>query len=165
MVVSVKTLLVSLVVASGLSLSACNMCSKPAETPTDKALDPSLSATTPAVDPASKTALEELKVEVLKEGQNETAAVSGKKVTVHYTGRLTDGKVFDSSEQRQAPFAFILGAGQVIPGWEKGVTGMKIGERRKLTIPYHLAYGDKGVGSVIPPKATLVFEVELLNVE
>lgn len=106
----------------------------------------------------------ELKMETLKEG-NGTVAAAGKKVTVHYTGKLTDGKVFDSSEQRQAPFAFTLGQGQVIPGWEQGVAGMKIGERRKLTIPASLAYGEKGIGNVIPPNATLVFEVELLNVE
>ncbi|MEI6397192.1 MAG: FKBP-type peptidyl-prolyl cis-trans isomerase [Pseudomonadota bacterium] len=100
----------------------------------------------------------------MKEGSG-AAASTGKKVTVHYTGTLTDGKVFDSSETRKAPFTFTLGEGQVIPGWDKGVDGMKVGERRKLTIPSSLAYGEKGVGNIIPPNATLVFEVELLNVE
>jgi len=106
----------------------------------------------------------ELKIETLKPGDG-AAASSGKKVTVHYTGTLTDGKVFDSSETRKAPFTFTLGQGQVIPGWDKGVDGMKIGERRRLSIPSAMAYGEKGVGSVIPPNAPLVFEVELLNVE
>lgn len=106
----------------------------------------------------------ELKIETLKPGTG-AAAASGKKVTVHYTGTLTDGKVFDSSENRKAPFTFTLGQGQVIPGWDKGVDGMKVGERRRLSIPSNLAYGEKGVGSVIPPNAPLVFEVELLSVE
>ena len=117
-----------------------------------------------ATSTPTKTDIAELKVETLKAGSG-TAATSGKKVTVHYTGKLTDGRVFDSSETRQAPFTFILGAGQVIPGWDKGVEGMKIGERRRLSIPAGLAYGEKGAGSVIPPNSPLIFEVELLNVE
>ena len=141
-------------------LTSCTMCSSE---PQPSAPSPASEARPTPVSPPSEPL--ELRIEALKEGAGNTTAVSGKKLTVHYTGRLTDGKVFDSSEQRQAPFSFILGAGQVIQGWERGITGMKIGERRKLTIPASLAYGDKGVGSVIPPKATLVFEVELLNVE
>jgi FKBP-type peptidyl-prolyl cis-trans isomerase FkpA len=92
-------------------------------------------------------------------------ATSGKTVDVHYTGWLTDGKKFDSSRDRGQPFSFRLGAGQVIRGWDEGVAGMKIGGQRKLTIPAELGYGARGVGGVIPPNATLVFDVELLGVK
>jgi FKBP-type peptidyl-prolyl cis-trans isomerase len=105
----------------------------------------------------------ELVVEELRGGAGDEA-VAGKTVTVHYVGTLTDGKKFDSSRDRGEGFKFKLGAGQVIKGWDQGVAGMKVGQMRKLTIPPHLAYGDRGFPGAIPPNATLVFEVELLAV-
>jgi FKBP-type peptidyl-prolyl cis-trans isomerase len=91
-------------------------------------------------------------------------AVAGKTVSVHYTGWLENGKQFDSSVDRGQPFSFPLGAGRVIKGWDEGVQGMKVGGKRKLTIPSDLGYGSRGAGGVIPPNATLVFDVELLGV-
>jgi len=91
-------------------------------------------------------------------------AVAGKTVSVHYTGWLENGKKFDSSVDRGQPFSFPLGAGRVIKGWDEGVQGMKVGGKRKLTIPSDLGYGSRGAGGVIPPNATLIFDVELLAV-
>lgn len=91
-------------------------------------------------------------------------AVAGKTATVHYTGWLENGKQFDSSVDRGQPFSFRLGAGQVIKGWDEGVQGMKVGGKRKLTIPANLGYGARGAGGIIPPHATLIFNVELLGV-
>ncbi len=107
--------------------------------------------------------MSELIIEDLNVG-NGDEAVAGKHVVVHYTGWLTNGSKFDSSKDRNDPFDFRLGAGQVISGWDNGVAGMKVGGKRKLTIPPEMAYGSRGAGGVIPPDATLVFEVELLAV-
>lgn len=103
-----------------------------------------------------------LKIEEVRAGSGAKAR-SGQDVVVHYTGWLTDGRKFDSSRDRGQPFTFGLGAGQVIAGWDEGVEGMQVGGLRRLTIPPQLGYGEFGAGGVIPPNATLVFEVELLE--
>lgn len=122
------------------------------------------SATTLVEQPKNQeVSVSELKMEDIKVGTGEEAK-AGDVVSVHYTGTLTDGKKFDSSVDRNQPFEFTLGAGQVIKGWDQGVAGMKVGGKRKLTIPSDLAYGDRAVGGVIPAGATLLFDVELISI-
>ncbi len=149
--------------ASAISLAVAGMLSaavlaaqepKPMDTP-----GPSSSAN-PAKEITTATGL---KYTDLKEGAG-AEAKSGDVVQVHYTGWLENGTKFDSSLDRNQPFRFKLGAGQVIKGWDQGVAGMKVGGKRKLVIPADLGYGRQGAGGVIPPGATLVFEVELLGV-
>ncbi|MBU1237626.1 MAG: FKBP-type peptidyl-prolyl cis-trans isomerase [Gammaproteobacteria bacterium] len=113
----------------------------------------------PAITTASGLIIEDITV-----GEGDEAK-AGQYVSVHYTGWLTDGAKFDSSKDRNDPFEFGLGARQVISGWDEGVQGMKVGGTRKLTIPPNLGYGARGAGGVIPPNATLVFEVELLAIK
>jgi FKBP-type peptidyl-prolyl cis-trans isomerase len=145
--------------ATALATSACT---KKTETTTATATDgqTAQTATSQASAPAENVQSEDL---VVGKGAE---ATNGKRISVHYTGTLaSDGKKFDSSVDRGTPFDFVLGAGQVIRGWDLGVLGMKVGGKRKLTIPATLAYGERGAGNVIPPNATLVFEVELLKVQ
>ena len=107
----------------------------------------------------------ELKIETTQEGTGDRVVKSGDTITVHYTGRLTDGTKFDSSVDRGTPFTFTIGAGQVIKGWDEGLLGMKVGEKRTLTIPADKGYGATGAGGVIPPNATLVFDTELISIK
>mgnify|MGYP002789951708 CR=1 FL=1 len=112
---------------------------------------------------SSSTTASGLVIEDITVGTGAEAA-AGQRVTVHYTGWLSDGSKFDSSRDRDDPFVFPLGAGRVIRGWDEGVQGMKVGGTRVLTIPPELGYGSRGAGGVIPPNATLVFDVDLLQV-
>jgi FKBP-type peptidyl-prolyl cis-trans isomerase len=122
-----------------------------------------VAAAPPTKPGETKTTESGLKYETLKEGKG-AEAKKKQTVSVHYTGTLTDGKKFDSSRDRGEPFAFVLGDGEVIKGWDEGVAGMRVGERRKLTIPPSLGYGARGTpGGPIPPNATLIFDVELLD--
>jgi FKBP-type peptidyl-prolyl cis-trans isomerase len=104
-----------------------------------------------------------MKIEILNKG-NGASPKKGETVSVHYTGWLTNGTKFDSSVDRDEPFEFVLGTGQVIQGWDEGVATMKVGDKARLTIPPEKAYGAGGYPGAIPPNATLIFEVELLNV-
>lgn len=106
----------------------------------------------------------EFKIEDIEEGKGE-AVKSGDRIVIHYTGTFDDGEKFDSSVDRGVPFETLIGVGHVIAGWDKGVIGMKVGGKRKLYIPYTMAYGEEGAGDVIPPLADLVFDVELLDIK
>jgi FKBP-type peptidyl-prolyl cis-trans isomerase len=142
-----------LAVGTALFLSACNKQNGAGASNTTLTASNAPVVTTPSG----------LQYQIIQPGTG-AAAMAGQKVTVNYTGWLTDGTKFDSSLDRNQPFQFTLGAGQVIKGWDEGVAGMKVGEKRKLTIPSDLGYGPSGQGS-IPPNSTLIFDVELLGVQ
>ncbi len=149
---------ISLLIAT-LTLIACTSSEAP----------PAPQAKPTSVAPAStsnapRTTSSGLIIETLATGSGPLAK-SGDKVSVHYTGWLTNGTKFDSSRDRNEPFSFRLGTGQVIPGWDEGVAGMQPGDKRRLTVPAQLAYGSRGAGGVIPPNAVLIFEVELLAIQ
>ena len=140
-----------------VTLAACsnNGGDNEAETPTPQPLTASEYTTTDSG----------LQIHDFVEGDGDTAT-AGDRITVHYSGWLaSDSTLFDSSIQRGQPFSFVLGAGRVIPGWDEGVAGMRVGGERQLVIPPELGYGSQGAGNSIPPNATLIFEVELLSVE
>ena len=107
----------------------------------------------------------ELSAQILKPGTGERQVKAGDKITVHYTGMLLDGTKFDSSVDRGKPFSLTIGVGQVIPGWDKGIVGMKVGEQRRLFIPSELAYGERGAGNLIKPNDDLVFDVQLISID
>jgi len=128
-------------------------------------------ASEPAVDTSTIQITDGLSAKVLQEGDGEPAEV-GQIAIVHYTGWLYDesaennrGDKFDSSVDRKKPFPFMLGAGRVIKGWDQGVVDMKVGEKRELTIAPEMGYGDRGAGAVIPPGSTLIFEIEMLEIQ
>jgi FKBP-type peptidyl-prolyl cis-trans isomerase FkpA len=154
------TLFASALVMAMFATSGCSADSKSSDSQTSKQEKPAM----------SKSITELVKIDqVVGEGRE---AEPGFNVTVHYTGWLYDpskpeghGEKFDSSVDRREPFVFYLGGGQVIRGWDEGVAGMKVGGKRTLIIPSHMAYGERGAGGVIPPYATLVFDVELLGIK
>jgi FKBP-type peptidyl-prolyl cis-trans isomerase FkpA len=153
--------------AIGLALVLVGCNQQKASTTTSSSTPASTSTSAPATTPSGSaqeiTTRSGLKITDLKVGEG-TVAENGSNVSVQYTGWLVDGTQFDTSVGR-GPFTFRIGAGQVIPGWDEGVKGMRVGGKRKLTIPPDLGYGASGAGGVIPPGATLVFEVELLDVK
>lgn len=160
---SSRTLGVSLLSVALLMMQACGEAS-PTSTPTPLSGLPLVEgAKIGEVVDVLVTTDSGLQYQDLKGGTGALAIV-GSAVTVHYTGWLEDGTKFDSSVDRAQPFAFVLGRGQVIKGWDEGVLSMRVGGKRKLIIPSDLGYGDRGFGTVIPPRATLVFEVELLRI-
>jgi peptidylprolyl isomerase len=169
-------------IISGLIFSSCSKCSSdqgskqetssansnsaPAESAAaSQSSNPAASAASPTstAEPTSAPAGDIVKTD--QQAGTGKEASNGAKVTVHYTGKLQDGTKFDSSLDHNEPFQFTLGQGQVIAGWEKGILGMKEGGKRRLVIPPDLGYGEQGAPGVIPPNATLIFEVELLKVE
>ena len=158
-----KIITLSLVFSLGTFITACNDTTS---LPKEEA-----SSTSTASTPTSDAAITSLVKNDIKVGDG-AEAKSGQTVSVHYTGWLYDptaadkhGTKFDSSRDRGTPFQFPLGAGRVIQGWDQGVEGMKIGGQRTLTIPADIAYGARGAGRVIPPNATLIFDVELMGIE
>jgi len=132
-------------------------------TPEPQSQPPAEEQPAPSEAPVGEADVTELKIEDLTPGTG-AEAKKGDAVTVHYTGWLTDGTKFDSSVDSGQPFTFVIGQGDVITGWDEGVAGMKVGGKRKLVIPPQMGYGAQGAGGVIPPNATLVFEIELLEV-
>lgn len=163
---SIATLLVGLMLVLGMALAGCsNKAAEPvepavqAEQPAPQEA-PAEATATPEQTPQQAT---ELKTEDLVKGKG-AEAVAGKQVTVHYT-LWYNGTKIESSKDSGQPFSFVLGSGEVIPGWDQGVPGMKVGGKRKLTVPPELAYGAQGSPPAIPPNATLVFEVELVGVQ
>lgn len=151
---NVEKFIVLLLLIVAISIPACSQ--KEAKSASEKASE------SQAISGAVKTASGLSYTDIVK--GNGDAPTSGKNVTVHYTGTLEDGKKFDSSVDRGQPFVFRIGAGEVIPGWDEGIMSMRVGGKRKLVIPSQLGYGAAGAGGVIPPNATLIFDVELLAV-
>ena len=152
-----------LVLALTLLIPAAAVAGPPAE----KAKAPEATkakAAAKAKAPQIQTSESGLKWKVLKEGTGRKPN-TGETVVVHYTGWLTDGKKFDSSVDRDKPFMFVLGQGMVIPGWDEGVSKMRVGDKFQLIIPPELGYGKRGAGNIIPPDSTLIFDVELLGVK
>lgn len=158
------SLVVGLFLIAAVSVSGCRPT--PSESPQEPAPSEPTSSqeATPPEPEGDSEQVTELRIEDIVVGEGR-AAKTGDRVSVHYTGRLTDGKKFDSSRDSGRPFEFVLGQGEVIRGWDEGIVGMKVGGQRKLTVPPDMAYGEEGYPGVIPPNATLVFDVELLSIQ
>lgn len=154
---SVEKLLVLFLFITGVAIAACS--DKDAK-PSGEAKPAAAGAAAPEAAVTTPSGLSYVDLVV----GNGPQPASGKPVKVHYTGWLENGTKFDSSVDRGEPFVFTVGVGEVIPGWDEGVMTMKVGGKRRLIVPARLGYGEAGAGSLIPPNATLVFEVELLDV-
>jgi len=157
---NVEKFIVLLLLIAAISIPACSQ--KEAKSVPEKSAE-TQTQTQPLPQTGAVKTASGLSFTDLKTGTG-AAPVSGKSVTVHYTGWLEDGKKFDSSVDRGQPFVFRIGAGEVIPGWDEGVISMRVGGKRKLFIPAQLGYGAAGAPGAIPPNANLIFEVELLDV-
>ena len=156
------------VVVAGVAIVAVGILfsrSMPENESVQKSQNNQVSNTSMTQDQPSANTVSELNIETTKEGTGDRVVKSGDTISVHYTGRLTDGTKFDSSVDRGTPFTFTIGAGQVIKGWDEGLLGMKVGEKRTLTIPADKGYGATGAGGVIPPNATLIFDTELVSIK
>lgn len=156
------------VVVAGVAIVAVGILfsrSMPENESVQKSQNNQVSNTSMTQDQPSANTVSELNIETTKEGTGDRVVKSGDTISVHYTGRLTDGTKFDSSVDRGMPFTFTIGAGQVIKGWDEGLLGMKVGEKRTLTIPADKGYGATGAGGVIPPNATLIFDTELVSIK
>jgi peptidylprolyl isomerase len=160
---NVEKLIILLLLVAGIAIPACSQKENKATTAEQKPAAVDQKTPAAATDRYVKTS-SGLSYLDITPGTGVLPAY-GKQVKVHYSGWLENGTKFDSSLDRGQPFVFLIGAGQVIPGWDEGVMSMKVGGKRKLIIPPHLGYGAKGAGGVIPPNATLIFEVELLDVQ
>jgi peptidylprolyl isomerase len=159
---NVEKMIILLLLTAGIAIPACSQKENKTMNAEQKVPAVEQQAAAPATDQYVKSA-SGLSYLDIKPGTGALPA-PGKQVKVHYTGWLENGTKFDSSVDRGQPFVFPIGAGQVIPGWDEGVMSMKVGGKRKLIIPPQLGYGARGAGGVIPPNATLIFEVELLDV-
>ena len=156
------------VVVAGVAIVAVGILfsrSMPENESVQKSQNNQVSNTSMTQDQPSANTVAELNIETTKEGTGDRVVKSGDTISVHYTGRLTDGTKFDSSVDRGTPFTFTIGTGQVIKGWDEGLLGMKVGEKRTLTIPADKGYGATGAGGVIPPNATLIFDTELVSIK
>lgn len=162
-----KRILISLVIIAAAFLGY-TLTRKPAVAPTEKSAgNEKVTEKTKEQQSNNSNNAKTMELEIVttQEGTGEKVVKSGDLISVHYTGKLTDGTKFDSSVDRGAPFEFQIGQGMVIQGWEQGLLGMKVGEKRTLTIPSELGYGSRGAGNVIPPNATLIFDVELIAIK
>lgn len=157
-----KKVLIVLIIVAAIVMSYVLTNSKPAVAPEKKDTAEQKQSVNNSNNDKKSMGLE---IQTTQEGTGERVVKSGDNISVHYTGKLTDGTKFDSSVDRGTPFEFQIGQGMVIQGWEQGLLGMKVGEKRTLTIPSELGYGSRGAGNVIPPNATLIFDVELISIK